>query len=88
MIAYFWPFAIMKSLKQNNEVTEMYVHYKLNTTGQEVVLPKDRAPGFEFAEFELLDAPPHMPAGSTVHVDCTVLDDDGSVMPSVFGRGW
>lgn len=86
MIAYFWPFVIMKSLKQNNEVTEMHIQDKLNTTGETVVLPKDRAPGFEFVAFELLDAPSHMPAGSVVFIGADVIE--AWVMPAVAVRGW
>lgn len=86
MIAYFWPFAIMKSLKHNNEVTEMHVQDKLLTTGQEVVLPSHRASGFEFVDFELLDAPVYMPSGSVVFVEADVIE--AWVMPGVAVRGW
>jgi len=88
MIAYFWPFDIMKSLKQNNEVAEMDMVHSLNTTGQTAVYSKDRAPGFEFVKFESLDAPLDMPAGSVVFIGSTVLHAEGFVISSVVLRGW
>lgn len=87
MIDCFWPFVILESLKQTNKVTEMEIQNKLLRTGETVVMTKDRAPGFEFVEFGLLDAPPHMPSGSVVCID-NILGDDFVVMPDVFVRGW
>lgn len=64
----------------------MHMQDKLNTTGQAVVLPKHRAPGFEFVDFEMLDAPTHMPAGGVVFVGADVIE--AWVMPAVAVRGW
>ena len=63
----------------------MYMLYKLNRTGETVVLGADRAPGFEFVVFEVLDAPVHMPSGSVLR---NPVFDDEAVMPNVVVRGW
>lgn len=88
MIAYFWPFVIMKSLKQNNEVTEMKLIDSLCRTGETVVLAGDRAESFRWVRFDSLDAPNFMPAGSMVFLECLTLDPEGVVCPMSVPRGW
>lgn len=64
----------------------MYMRYNLLRTGETAVLNKDRAPGFEFVEFEPLDAPVNIPSGSVIRLEG--IRREVVVMPGVAWRGW